>query len=107
MADDPAYTLRIENFAEITLSQTVSEINAFLRFKQKFKMATKNDGENDFFGKNWHMTEQTLCVKTFVEIALCRTISDINAFRVLCRNSIWPPKWQENNFWQKVADDQV
>ena len=31
----------IKNFEEIALSRTVSEINAFLSFTQKFKMATK------------------------------------------------------------------
>ena len=34
-------TLRGQNFAEIDLSRTVSEINSFLRLHQKFKMAGK------------------------------------------------------------------
>ena len=37
-----ADTLRVKNFFEITLSRSVSEINALLRFTQKFKMATKS-----------------------------------------------------------------
>ena len=39
---DSADTLRIKNFVEIALSHSVSEINAFLRFTQKFKMAGKS-----------------------------------------------------------------
>ena len=38
----------VQNFVEIALSHTVSEINAFLHFTQKFKMAAKNKGENNF-----------------------------------------------------------
>ena len=34
-------TLGIKNFIKITLSRNISEINAFLHFTQKFKMATK------------------------------------------------------------------
>ena len=41
---DYADTLRIKNFVEITLSHSVSEINAFLRLTQKFKMVTKSGG---------------------------------------------------------------
>ena len=37
-----------KNFAEITLAHTVSEINEFLCFTQKFKMAARNGG-NFFF----------------------------------------------------------
>ena len=34
-----------KNLVEIALSHTVSKINAFLHFVQKFKMATKNGGK--------------------------------------------------------------
>ena len=43
-----AYTLWVKNFVEITLSHSVSEINAFLRFTQKFKMAVKSGGKTIF-----------------------------------------------------------
>ena len=33
----------VKSFIEINLSHTVSVINAFLRFTQKFDMATMND----------------------------------------------------------------
>ena len=53
--DDSTDTLGVKNFVEIALSRTVSEINAFLRFTQKFKMATKNDGKT-IFGKKCQIT---------------------------------------------------
>ena len=37
-------TLGVKNFVEIALARTFSEINAFLQFTQKFKMATKSGG---------------------------------------------------------------
>ena len=37
------YSLWVEIFFNISLSRTVSEINAFLPFTQKFKMAGKID----------------------------------------------------------------
>ena len=36
-----ADTLRVKNFVEIVLSRSISEINPFLQFTQKFKMAAK------------------------------------------------------------------
>ena len=39
---DSGDTLQVKNFVEIALSRTVSEMNAFLHFTQKFKMAAKN-----------------------------------------------------------------
>ena len=38
-------TLRIKNYVEIALSRSVFEINTFLHFTQKFKMAVKNGGK--------------------------------------------------------------
>ena len=48
---ESADTLRVKNFAEITLSRTISEINAFLCFMLNFKMAAKS-GRKTFFEKN-------------------------------------------------------
>ena len=45
---DSAVTLWVKNFVKITLSCIVYEINAFLRFTQKFKMAAKNGGKTTF-----------------------------------------------------------
>ena len=40
-----------QNFIEISVSRTVSEINVFLHFTQKFKKAVKNGKENNFWQK--------------------------------------------------------
>ena len=64
---DSVYTLRVKNFVEIALCHTISEINIFLHFTQKFKMAAKSGGKSP----------NTLRVKNFVEIALSRTVSEI------------------------------
>ena len=48
MPVDSADTLRVKIFVEIALSRSVSEINAFLRFMQKFKMAAKFWRKNNF-----------------------------------------------------------
>ena len=39
---DSADNLRIKNFIEIALSRSVSEINTFFCFTQKYKMVTKS-----------------------------------------------------------------
>ena len=45
---DSADNLRVKNFLEIALSHSVSEINTFLCFTQKFKMAAKSAGKKIF-----------------------------------------------------------
>ena len=65
------YTLWIKNLVEIAVSSSIIEINGFLRFTQKFKMAAKT-GEKTIFGEN--------CQYKFVEIALSHTVSEINTF---------------------------
>ena len=40
-----ADTLWVKNLIKITLSRTVSKINAFLHFTKKLKMAAKNGGK--------------------------------------------------------------
>ena len=52
---DSADTLGVKNFDEIALSHTVSGINAFLHFTQKFKMAAKYGGKT-IFGKSHQLT---------------------------------------------------
>ena len=51
MPVDSADTMRIKIFIEITLSRSISEINTFLCFTQKFKMAAKRD-RKAIFGKS-------------------------------------------------------
>ena len=45
---DSVDTLWVQNFVEIALSRTVSEINVLLRFTQKFKRAAKSGGKAIF-----------------------------------------------------------
>ena len=72
-------TLRIHNFVIIALSHTVSEINVLLCFTQKFKMADKSGRKAIFCIKSPADCADTLWVQNFIEIALCRTVSKINA----------------------------
>ena len=62
-------------------------------FKQMFKMASKNVRKASF-GK--HIAEDSRGKKKLFEFALSCTISEINAFWILSRNSRWPPKMARN-----------
>ena len=73
---DPEDTLGVK----IALSHTVSEINEFLSFTQKFKMAAKNGGKTFLGGKSPADSANTLRVKNFVKNPLSRPVSEINAF---------------------------
>ena len=69
-------------FLFIYLFFFASEINAFLCLTQKFKMATKSGRENSFFVKIMPVdSADTLWVINFVEIALSRSIFEINALK--------------------------
>ena len=76
--DDFVYTLWVKNFVKIVLFRTVSEINVFLRFKQKFEMVAKN-GKKIILGKKCQMSPNTLAAKKFNEIILSYTASEMNA----------------------------
>ena len=54
-------------------------LNSLLHFTQKFKMATKSGGKAIFCENSPVDSADTLWVQNFVEIALSRTISEINA----------------------------
>ena len=85
-----------------TLDTIISEINVFLRFTQKFKIAAKNFGGKIILQK----IASTLCRYpwvNFVEIALSRTVSEMKNIFVLCRNSRWPPKMVQKRFSGKVT----
>ena len=77
-----ADTLWVQNFVKIALSRTVCEINTFLRFTQKFKMAAKSGGKAIFF-KLPVDSADSLWVQNFVEIALSCTVSEISVFALL------------------------
>ena len=77
-------TLWVENFDEIALSGTVKEIEGNLCFAilakiRKFKMAAIF-GEGKIFGKLQRLHSlDTLWVENFDEIALSRTVKEIEA----------------------------
>ena len=48
MPIDSADTLRVKKFVKIALPHSISEINTFLHFTQKFKMVTKSGGKTIF-----------------------------------------------------------
>ena len=68
-----ADTLWVKNFIEIALCRSVSEVNMFLCFMQKFKIKL-----NDFWKKLPVESPNTLRVENFVEIALSHSVSKIN-----------------------------
>ena len=75
-------TLWVENFDEIALSRTVKEIEANLCFA----IFGKNSKWPPFFGEGkifWKLQRlhclDTLCVENFAEIALSRTVKEIEA----------------------------
>ena len=80
-----AYSLRLKNFVEIALASSVSEINLFLRFTQKVKMATKISGKMIFeypvgqkFRRNCSSSHQFQDKRIFVFSALeksCRLVN--------------------------------
>ena len=105
---------RSENFDEIALSHTVKEIEANLCFAifgknfRKFKMAAIF-GEGKIFGKLQRLHSlDTLWVENFAEIALSRTVKEIEAnlcFAIFGKNSkIQNGRhfWGGENFW-KIA----
>ena len=103
---DSADTLWVKNFVAITVSCNVSEINLFLHFTQKFKMAAKNGGKT-IFAKIRHYTLHISCGPKFLpKSLLSRTVSKINAFlQFYAEIQDGRLKWRENDFWEKSAVD--
>ena len=90
---DSADTLLVKNFVKINLCHTVSEINVFLHFTQKFKMAAKNGQENDFWGKS-PVDSRYPADQKF------RQVSEINTFFAFYAEiQDGHQKWRGNNFW--------
>ena len=61
-----ADALRVQSFVEIALSCTISQINALLRFMQKFKMAAKSGRKTIFCKKLPVDSADTLWVQNFI-----------------------------------------
>ena len=99
---DSPDTLRVKNFVEIALSRSVSEINAFLHFIQKFKMAAKSGGKM-IFEESCQKTAYTLRIKKFVEIALSRSVSEINTFLHLTQKFKMAAKSSGKTILRKVT----
>ena len=72
----------------------------FFAFYAEIQNGHQKWQENDFGEKSPVDSADNLQVKNFVEIALSRSISEINGFYVLRRNSRWPPKVTEKQFLQ-------
>ena len=80
---DSAHNLRVKNFVKIALSCSISEINTFLCFTQKFKMAAKSGGKT-IFAKTHQYTLQIPCgSKISLKSLYLAPISKINRFRRL------------------------
>ena len=77
-------TLWVENFDEIALSRTVKEIEANLCFAIFGKNLKIQNGRHFWGGENFLKIAKiafldTLCVENFAEIALSRTVKEIEA----------------------------
>ena len=76
---DSPYILWFENFFEIALSCTVSEIRAFA-FYAEIQDGHQKWRESDFCEKSPVHSADTLQIKNFIKIALSHSVSKINAF---------------------------
>ena len=88
-------TLWVENFDEIALSRTVKEIEAILCFAIFGKNSKIQNGRHFWGGENFFKLQRvhsldTLWVENFDEIALSRTVKEIEAnlcFPIFGKNS--------------------
>ena len=93
--------------SKILTSRTVKEIEANLCFAKKFKMAAIF-GEGKNFGKLQRVHSlDTLWVENFDEIALSRTVKEIEAnlcFAIFGKNSKWPPFLGRGKFLENCKE---
>ena len=83
-------TLWVENFDEIALSRTVKEIEANLCFAIFGKNSKIQNGRHFWGGENFLHSSDTLWVENFDEIALSRTVKEIEGnlcFAIFGKNS--------------------
>ena len=100
---DSADTLRVQNFVEIAVSRSVSEINASLPFYAEIQDGRQKWRENDFWEKSPVHSADTLWVKNFVEIALSRSVSQISVFLYFTPKFKMAAKSGKKRFLGKVA----
>ena len=102
---DSTNRLGVKNFNKIALSCTVSEINAFLHFTQKFKMPTKM-ARKTIFGKSHQLTLLIPWGQNFQ-----RNRSSMHSFRDKCVYVFFAEihdgrqKWRENDLWEISSVD--
>ena len=86
----------------MALSRTVSKINEFLHFTQKFKMVTKN-GRKTIFGKSRQLT---LLIPWRSKIRQNHSISHRFPDKcVLAEIQDGRQKWQDIDFWERSPVD--
>ena len=97
-----ADTLSVQHFVEITLSRIVSEINALLRFTQKFKMAAKIGGKaisaNSFQKTLWMYSAGQ---KFHQNLSILHRFRDKCAFVFYAEIQDGRQKWRESDFSEK------
>ena len=96
-----ADTMQVQNFVKIALSHTVSEMNALLRFTQKFKMATKS-GRKAIFAKKSpvdciYPVGQKISAKSLYHTPFPREV--FLTFHAEIQDG--HQKWQESDFCKK------
>ena len=104
--------LWVENFDEIALSRTVKEIEANLCFailgkNLKIQNGRHFWGEENFFKLPGVHFSDTLWVENFDEIALSRTVKEIEenlCFAIFGKNSKWPPFLGRGKFFENCQE---
>ena len=106
-------TLWVENFDEIALSRTVKEIEANLCFAIFGENLKIQNGRHFWGGENFLKIAKstfpfdTLWVENFNEIALSRTVKEIEAnlcFAIFGKNSKWPPFLGRGKFFENCKE---
>ena len=107
-----SYTLWVENFDEIALSRTVKEIEAILCFSIFGENSKIQNGRHFWGGENFLKIAKivhspyTLWVENFDEIALSRTVKEIQAilcFSIFGENSKMAAIFGEGKFFWKLT----
>ena len=97
-----ADNMQVKNFVEFTLSCSISEINRYLRFTQKFKMATKSGGKTVFAKKRQYTLQiprgSKISLK-YLYLAPFPKEKHVFAFNAEIQDGC--QKWLENNFCKK------
>ena len=104
--------LCVENFDEIALSRTVKEIEGNLCFAIFGKNSKIQNGRHFWGGENFLKIVKitslsTLWVENFDEIAVSRTVKEIEAnlcFAIFGKNSKWPPFLGRGKFLENCKE---